>query len=49
MVIWQLAAIVLLIFLVIVGVLAIIEPGPLTRRSRNPRFRDPNPPDKPQK
>lgn len=41
MLIWQIFAVVLLLFFVVVGLLAFIEPGPLNRRSRNPRFRDP--------
>ncbi|MER2598470.1 MAG: hypothetical protein ABTQ73_03030 [Caldilineales bacterium] len=44
MLLWQILAVVLVLFFVVVGVLAMIEPGPLNRRSRNPRFRDPQDP-----
>ncbi|MFZ2488946.1 MAG: hypothetical protein WAZ19_12605 [Anaerolineae bacterium] len=40
MLIWQILAVVLLLLFVVVSLLAFIEPGPLNRRSRNPRFRD---------
>ncbi len=39
MLIWQILAVVLILAFVVIAVLAIIEPGPLHRRSRNPRPR----------
>jgi hypothetical protein len=39
MLIWQILAVVIILIFVVIGVLAIIEPGPLNRRSRNPRTR----------
>jgi hypothetical protein len=36
MLIWQILAVVIILIFVVIGVLAIIEPGPLNRRSRNP-------------
>jgi hypothetical protein len=40
MLIWQILAVVLILAFIIIAVLAFIEPGPLHRRSRNPRFRE---------
>lgn len=37
MLIWQILAIVIILAFVVIAVLAIIEPGPLNRRSRNRR------------
>lgn len=39
MLIWQILAVVIILAFVIIAVLAFIEPGPLHRRSRNPRWR----------
>ena len=41
MLIWQILAVVLILAFVVIAVLAFIEPGPLQRRSRNPRGRKP--------
>jgi hypothetical protein len=41
MLIWQILAVVLILAFVIIAVLAFIEPGPLHRRSRNPRGKKP--------
>lgn len=38
---WELLGYVMIVVLVIIGVLAIIEPGPLRRRSRNRRGQRP--------
>ncbi len=37
MLIWQILAVVIILAFIVIAVLAIIEPGPLNRRSRNPR------------
>ncbi len=37
MLIWQILAVVIILAFVVIAVLAIIEPGPLNRRSRTPR------------
>lgn len=37
MLIWQILAVVLILFFVVIAVLAFIEPGPLHRRSRGRR------------
>lgn len=37
MLIWQILAVVLILFFVVIAVLAFIEPGPLQRRSRGRR------------
>ena len=42
MLIWQILAVVLILAFVVIAVLAFIEPGPLQRRSRNPRLREPD-------
>jgi hypothetical protein len=42
MLIWQLLAVVIIIAFVVIAVLAIIEPGPLHRRSRTPRGEKPD-------
>lgn len=39
MLIWQILAVVLILAFIVIAVLAFIEPGPLHRRSRNPRVR----------
>ncbi len=39
MLIWQILAVVIILAFVVIAVLAIIEPGPLNRRSRTPRSR----------
>jgi hypothetical protein len=44
MLIWQILAVVLILAFVIIAVLAFIEPGPLHRRSRNPRGKKPDAP-----
>jgi hypothetical protein len=41
MLIWQILAVVLILAFVVIAVLAFIEPGPLHRRSRNPRGKKP--------
>ena len=41
MLIWQILAVVLILAFVVIAILAFIEPGPLHRRSRNPRGKKP--------
>lgn len=43
MLIWQILAVVLILAFVVIAVLAFIEPGPLHRRSRNPRVQQTEP------
>jgi hypothetical protein len=43
MLIWQILAVVIILAFVVIAILAFIEPGPLHRRSRNPRFRQAEP------
>ncbi len=47
MLIWQILAVVLILFFVVIAVLAFIEPGPLHRRSRgrHPTRVEPDPPE----
>lgn len=39
MLIWQILAVVIILAFIVIAVLAIIEPGPLNRRSRTPHAR----------
>jgi hypothetical protein len=41
MLIWQILAVVIILAFIVIAVLAFIEPGPLHRRSRNPRGQKP--------
>jgi hypothetical protein len=46
MLIWQILAVVIILAFVVIALLALIEPGPLNRRSRNRRAqKDHNPSD----
>lgn len=44
MLIWQILAVVIILAFVVIAVLAIIEPGPLNRRSRSRRSTPPEAP-----
>ncbi len=42
MLIWQILAVVIILAFVVIALLALIEPGPLGRRSRAPHRQPPN-------